>query len=139
MVKDAIIVDLHSKIQRLEEENKLLLAEVTSLQLQLKSYQTRKTSHNSSKPPSHDFDKAIRNKSLRGKSNLPSGGQRGHIGKTLERNSNPDKLVIKAPSHCCGCGKSLQGQEPMATSSYQVVDIPSALVRSQYFGHRLWC
>ena len=126
MVKKAIIVDLHSKIQRLEEENKLLLAEVTSLQLQLKSYQTRKTSHNSSKPPSHDFDKAIRNKSLRCKSNLPSGGQRGHTGKTLERNSNPDKLVIKAPSHCCGCGESLQDQEPMATSSYQVVDIPSA-------------
>ena len=126
MVEKAIIVDLRSKIQQLEEENELLLAEVTSLQLQLKSYQTRKTSHNSSKPPSHDFDKAIRNRSLRGKSNLPSGGQRGHPGKTLERNSNPDKLVVKAPSHCCGCGKSLHGQEPMATSAYQVVDIPSS-------------
>ena len=109
MVKEAIIVDLRLKIQRLEEEKKLLLAEVTSLQLQLKSYQTRKTSHNSSKPPSHDFDKAIRNKSLRGKSNFPSGGQHGHAGRTLERNSNPEKLVIKSPSHCCRCGKSLQG------------------------------
>lgn len=124
MGKERLILDLQSKVQRLEDEKKMLLAEIKSLRLRLKSHEVRKTSHNSSNPPSHDFAKNIRKKSLRNKSGLPSGGQPGHLGRTLERKENPDKVESQCPSHCERCGKSLQGQKPLCATSYQVVDIP---------------
>ena len=48
-------------------------------------------SKNSSKPPSSDPNRL---KSSRVKSGKPSGGQSGHVGKTLQRIDDPDEIEI---------------------------------------------
>src|ERR1700684_2716541 len=65
------------------------------------------TSSNSGKPPSSDGLKkpprAARTKSLRGPSDRPSGGQKGHKGETLEQVAAPDHTVDHVPPFCAAC------------------------------------
>ena len=68
-----------------------LMARLTELEAEVKALkgQLGKNSRNSSKPPSGDgFGK--RTRSLRRKSEKPSGGQPDHPGRTLEWSSAPD-------------------------------------------------
>jgi transposase len=48
-------------------------------------------SKNSSKPPASDPNRL---KASRAKSGKPSGGQSGHVGKTLEKIDDPDDIEI---------------------------------------------
>ena len=71
-------------------------AEIAALKARLAELERRLglNSSNSGKPPSSDGLKkpprAARTKSLRGPSNRPSGGQKGHKGETLEQVAAPD-------------------------------------------------
>ena len=102
-----------------------LLGQITKLENRLSELEGRinKDSHNSSKPPSSDgFGK--RTKSLRQKSEKPSGGQAGHPGKTLEWSSEPDLVKVHPVDVCSTCGESLSAVPVEELLSRQVHDIP---------------
>lgn len=102
-----------------------LLERLKSLEKEVKELQGRlnKDSHNSSKPPSSDgFGK--RTKSLRRKSEKPSGGQKGHRGQTLEWQSEPDVVEHHQVEVCSGCGTSLATVAVEEVIARQVLDLP---------------
>ena len=102
-----------------------LLERIQSLEREVKELQGRlsKDSHNSSKPPSSD-GLGKRTKSLRQKSEKPSGGQRGHRGQTLEWQSEPDVVKRHPVEMCSGCGNSLAGVAEEEVIARQVLDLP---------------
>jgi len=102
-----------------------LMEQVNQLTLQVKELEGRisKNSRNSSKPPSGDgFGK--RTKSLRRKSEKPSGGQPEHPGQTLEWSNDPDFIEVHEVDVCSGCGASLSAVPVDQILSRQVYDIP---------------
>jgi transposase len=115
-----------------EQGEDALYAIFTELLSTLNQFETRiselegrlsKTSRNSSKPPSGDgFGK--RTRSLRSKSEKPSGGQPEHPGSTLEWREKPDS-VLEYPVHKCqGCGQSLTSVPVKGQNCRQVFDLP---------------
>ena len=97
----AAVDELH---QTIEEQNKLIVElketivqkddEIAELKRQLGM-----NSGNSSKPPSSDgYGKKPAPKSLRGKSDKKSGGQKGHEGKNLAQ-VKPDRVISCMPFH----------------------------------------
>jgi len=83
-----------------------------------------KDSRNSHKPPSSDGLAKPKPKSLRQKSQRPTGGQPGHPGHTLRMTENPDHTVRHAVEHCKGCGRTLAQQKPDRIERRQVFDLP---------------
>lgn len=82
-----------------------------------------KNSSNSSKPPSSDsFSK--KSMSLRSKSDKPSGGQKGHKGKTLEMVVEPDRVIVHQLERCWGCGACLAAATVLDHDKRQVFDLP---------------
>ena len=78
-------------LHQLSEHQKAL--NVLQSRIEALENQKAKDSHNSSKPPSGDgFGK--RTKSLRSKSERPSGGQVGHSGTTLEWSKEADFIEV---------------------------------------------
>ena len=98
--------------------------EIASLKAQLELLKTRKNSRNSSIAPSKDENRPKPNQSLRKSSGKKPGGQFGRKGKTLDMESNPDKVVELHPDYCRSCGASLSGVDSTKQQSRQVVDIP---------------
>ena len=86
--------------------------------------QVAKDSRNSHKPPSSDGLAKPKPKSLRPKSERPTGGQPGHPGHTLRMVEKPDRIVPHRVERCSGCGRSLAGQEPERVERRQVHDLP---------------
>jgi transposase len=117
------VVDLVNTLQNTVE---VLTARVKQLEDLL-----GKDNYNSCKPPSTDrFNKP---KSQCGKSGRPSGGQRGHPGRTLEFADKPDTTIVHRPEVCQGCGAALAQVAPSATERRQVFDLPPlALVVTEY-------
>nr|NQU89225.1 IS66 family transposase [Bacteroidota bacterium] len=110
--------------KQLRAENENLRKENGQLNVELSKYKTKKTSRNSSVPPSKDENRPIKNQSLREKSGKPVGGQKGHEGKTLRMTNSPDELIEHIPSYCRQCGNNLSEMEPEPIGSRQVIDIP---------------
>jgi transposase len=82
-------------------------------------------SRNSHKPPSSDGYNKPSPKSLREKSNRPSGGQPGHPGQTLAKVDHPDHVVVHRLRRCpCGCGASLCRRPVVRHDTRQVFDLP---------------
>ena len=79
----------------------------------------RKTSRNSSLPPSKDHKPNRRVKAKPKK----RGPRVGHPGRSRTR-SEPDVVVECCPNHCSACGTDLQDVEPMLIGVNQVIDIP---------------
>ena len=102
--------------------------------LEVLETQASQTSRNSSKPPSSDgFVK--RPKSLRVKSDKPSGGQPEHPGSTLEWSEAVEHVIEHRVTECDRCGASLE-TEPIATELLrQVYDIP--LLELEVSEHRV--
>lgn len=95
--------------------------------------QQKKNSRNSSKPPSGDgFGK--RTKSLRKKSERPSGGQKGHEGSTLEWCEQVDEVVTHAVTDCSKCGTSLKSVGVIDYELRQVHELPP--LRLQVIEHQ---
>src|SRR3989440_6039959 len=103
-----------------------LQAQIASLTQHVKDLQDRlaKDSHNSSLPPSSD--RFVRQpKSLRKKSEKPSGGQKGHPGTTLQFSPTPDEVIEYRVSVCASCQYDLRQVEACVTLRRQVVDMPA--------------
>ncbi|RPI71296.1 MAG: IS66 family transposase [Desulfobacteraceae bacterium] len=83
-------------------------------------------STNSSKPPSSDPNRKKRSKSSTGKK---AGGQQGHVGVTLKKVDDPDKIaVIKIDRRTIPAGKYRQG----GFETRQVFDIDISRVVTEY-------
>lgn len=116
-------------IAKLEANQVEHLATIAALEKRLSKYEKpNKNSNNSSGPPSKEkiTDEVIRRiKSLRKKSNKPSGGQVGHKGRTLEMTSAPD-MVEEHYTHRCGnCGRDLSDIKGRLVYTSQVIGIPT--------------
>lgn len=112
-----------------------LLRRMTAIESELKEVknQLKKDSRNSSKPPSGDGFKK-RTKSLRKKSDRPSGGQKGHRGSTLEWSAEVDEVVVHQVSECQSCGISLSSSPVIEHELRQVHELPP--IRVQVIEHQ---
>ena len=116
--KDELIRLLWSMLQGQVKQIAALQTQVADLQARLK-----KNSRNSSKPPSSDGLNKPAPKSLRVAGEKPTGGQKGHPGRTLSQASQPDKIVVHGvPDQCQACHLEL----PFAyvSEARQVFDLP---------------
>ncbi|MBE9065010.1 IS66 family transposase [cf. Phormidesmis sp. LEGE 11477] len=107
-----------------------LMARLNHLEAEVKELKGRlgKNSRNSSKPPSGDgFGK--RTSSLRKKSQRPSGGQKGHPGRTLEWCEQVDEVVSHLVDECEQCGGSLQTTAVIDYDLRRVHELPSLSLR----------
>ncbi len=107
----SLVEGLLGRIERLEALTKKL------------ENQLKKDSRNSSKPPSGDGFKK-RTKSLRKKSERPSGGQKGHPGSTLEWRETVDEVVLHTVSECQQCGHDLASVAAIDHELRQVHELP---------------
>ena len=88
-------------------------AEIAGLKARIAELERRLglNSSNSGKPPSSDGLKKpprpARTQSLRGPSNKPSVGQKGHKGETLEQVAAPDYVIDHVPPSCATCGSAV--------------------------------
>jgi len=112
-----IVVELQKEVKKLRKENVVLKEK-------LAKYENPKNSRNSSIPPSKDENRPKRNNSLRKKTGLKPGGQKGHKGKTLMVSDNPDIIKKVLPDYCNKCGNDLSGFEGKLDKKRQIVDIP---------------
>lgn len=111
-------------VEKLQSEIKMLRKENADLKEKLAKYENPKNSRNSSIPPSKDENSVKRTNSLRKKSGLKPGGQKGHVGKTLQMSKNPDVIKNLSPDFCNNCGKNLKDIEKEFVGRRQVIDIP---------------
>lgn len=115
-----LVQELCSRITKLEQTVASLDAKVKELEARL-----AKDSHNSHKPPSSDGPKKpLRTKSLRQKSDNPSGGQKGHAPHQLSQVDNPDKIEVKRVLNCEHCQRDISAQKPKKVKKLQAFDIP---------------
>jgi len=121
-----VLLELSRKVDQLTADFAALKAENAALRQRVQTLeeQVAKDSHNSHKPPSSDGLAKPKPKSLRPKSERPTGGQPGHPGHTLRMVEKPDRIVPHRVERCSGCGRSLAGQEPDRVERRQVHDLP---------------
>ena len=121
-----MLCDLWGQLDALRKEILALRAENAALRQRVQTIEEQgaKNSHNSHKPPSSDGLAKPKPKSLRPKSERPTGGQPGHPGHTLRMVQKPDRIVPHRLERCSGCGRSLAGQEPDRVERRQVHDLP---------------
>src|SRR6266567_3731837 len=98
--QNALLQQLQEQLSRLSEQNaqvEQMREQITGLSEQVKSLrnQISKDSHNSHLPPSSDRF-ARKPKSLRKKSEKPSGGQPGHQGSSLQFSCTPEESVARS-------------------------------------------
>lgn len=116
----ALVEQLLKTQAALEEQVKVLTAEVQTLKVQLK-----KDSHNSSQPPSSDGPaKRPHPRSLRERSGKPSGGQDGHPGQTRLLVNDPQVVIPHLPEACGCCGCLLTAAPEVGRERRQVIEIP---------------
>lgn len=125
------INSLTLEIKALREENIRLLTR--NIELEAKQ---NKNSNNSSKPPSTNNNKKPLNS--RKKTGRSSGGQEGHVGNTLLKIDNPDKIIDIRKETCnCGCNlSSIEGD----IQTRQVFDLPQMFINvTEYRIHEVVC
>lgn len=86
--------------------------------------QLAKNSRNSGKPPSSDGFNRPAPKSLREKSQRPTGGQPGHAGFTLALADKPDRIQVHKVEACARCGGSPKAMKCTGVEKRQVHDLP---------------
>ena len=88
--------------------------------------QLKRTSENSSQPPSQDQSKGFKVK-RKAKSSKPRGAQPGHRGGTqpeLYPVEECKDVIHHYPEHCCDCGHPLTKEDALPPLRHQIVDIP---------------
>lgn len=115
------IAHLQEAYKKLEAENVSLRLTNEKLLAQIEKLSIKKTSENSSLPPSKDI--ARKNSSLREKSGKKTGGQKGHKGTTLTFTGTPDAIEEVKPSACPACGADLSNAESTVVQSTHEIDI----------------
>lgn len=114
---------LKAENEALKETVRVLTEKVDFLLKRIEELEHKKTSKNSSFPPSSDIGSSPK-KSLRKKGSRKSGGQPGHIGSTLSQSDNPDVVTKLRSNYCSHCGTSLATVSHRISSVRQVVDLP---------------
>jgi transposase len=132
--KDALIASYVERIHLLESQLSIALARIEELERLLK---VRKTSENSSIPPSQDI--ASKNQSLREPSGKPSGGQEGHKGSTLEYSGPVDEEIDEKPKYCRACGADLSEQESTVACTSYTIDVKFVQHVTKRRHHRVKC
>jgi transposase len=102
--KDALIVELWEKLQKLLENK------------------PKKTSSNSSIPPSKGFKGEI--KSGEEEKKGQRAGSIGREGGGRELSKNPDQIIKGMVKSCTGCGKEIEISEQILMQRYDKIDIP---------------
>src|SRR6266705_1269335 len=130
--QNALLQQLQEQLSRLSEQNaqvEQMREQITGLSEQVKSLrnQISKDSHNSHLPPSSDRF-ARKPKSLRKKSEKPSGGPPGHQGSSLQFSCTPDEIIEQRVERCEVCQYDLQAVAACGGERRQVVDLPSPRV-----------
>jgi transposase len=126
--KDELIVFLFARVQEQAQQIEKLLNRIEALEARL-----GQNSRNSGKPPSSDGLSKPAPKSRRQAGQRPSGGQKGHAGKTLERRANPDQIVIhEVPATCDACQQALPTGQVL--EARQVFELPT--LRHEVIEHR---
>jgi transposase len=121
--------------EELFETVQVLLKRVYELEREVERLRNKKNSNNSSIPPSKDENRPKR-KSLREKSGLKPGGQKGRKGDTLKMVKTPDIVKEHSPSYCHCCGESLDNAAPTFAGKRQVFDIPE--IKIKVTEHRIY-
>jgi len=131
----SLVLDLLGRVAELEKEiehvpelkreNKELKRENKELKQENKELKSRlnQNSKNSHRPPSSDYKKNKTKPAIPRKKGKKKGGQKGHLGKTLEKRDKADNYVTLLPEQCC-CGASLSGITMEEHEIRQVFDIP---------------
>lgn len=132
----ALLQTVLTRNEALSKQVSQLVHRVEELEQQVLELKSRKDSTNSSIPPSQDYGKAHKNKSLRKKSGRSRGGQNGHKGHTLKITQSPDEVIDYVPEFCQQCGENLETLPGINTECRQVVDIPA--VEPTYTEHRAY-
>ena len=114
----ALVIVLLKKVEELTQE-------VAELKSRLVKYETPKNSNNSSVPPSKDENRSNR-KSLRERSGLKPGGQKGN---TLKMAETPDSIHEHIPHYCTNCGEGLDDVAAVFEGKRQVYDIPKIEIK----------
>ena len=130
------IAELEAKVINLELINLELMRKIEELMRKIEELSNPKNSRNSSVAPSKDENRAIKNQSLRGKSDKKVGGQQGHEGSTLKMVENPDVTVIHKPNFCKNCGNNLESVQSEFVSKRQIVDIPP--IKPEFTEHQIY-
>jgi transposase len=118
---DAVLADLAEARRQTADAVEALTqatAEIAELRARLK-----KTSKNSSKPPSSDGLAKPEPKSRREKTGRPVGGQPGHPGSTLALVADPEQTIAYEPVRCRRCGDALLLAQVVGFERRQVVDV----------------
>lgn len=116
---------LSAEVSFLREENAVLREENTAFLLRISELEAmlKLNSKNSSKPPSTDI---VKQKPAFPKTGeKKSGGQVGHVGKTLQMVENPDHNEYLYAERCV-CGHSLEGALSQIGEKRQIVNLPKA-------------
>ena len=111
-----------------------LLKYIKELQTNIVQEKPKKDSTNSSKAPSTDMGiTPKKNQSLRTKSDKPSGGQKGHKGKTLKQSDTPDVVVDIGYTldRCKECGSDLSDELKQLKEKRQVLDLDLEAIKSK--------
>lgn len=121
-----IIARLEADNTQLRADNELLRKENVELKARIAELERRlnQNSSNSSKPPSLDGFNKPKPKSLREKSGKPSGGQRGHAGKSLAQVLKPDEVHVHRVLECFECHASLDKIGLHGVEKRQIFEIP---------------
>jgi transposase len=135
-------LDPYKEIERLNKiiQDQALI--ITELKNRLDRYENPKNSRNSSIPPSHDYTRPRRTKSLREPSGKKPGGQPGHEGTTLEMVAKPDEVIEHNPQYCTCCGRNIsQIQAEFVERRQEVVlpEIKPIVVEHQVFRRICTC
>jgi transposase len=128
VLKD-LVIRLLTRIEDLERENFSLKSENIELKARL-----NQNSNNSHKPPSTDgLKKKPAFSQSKGKK---TGGQTGHLGKTLQMVSSPDYIEIHHAEYCPCCHKTFRALDvEQIIQKRQVFDIP--LPKTQVTEHQV--
>jgi transposase len=128
VLKD-LVIRLLTRIEDLERENFSLKSENIELKARL-----NQNSNNSHKPPSTDgLKKKPAFSQSKGKK---TGGQTGHLGKTLQMVSSPDYIEIHHAQYCPCCHKTFRALDvEQIIQKRQVFDIP--LPKTQVTEHQI--
>jgi len=135
-------LEVLAQLQRQQQENEQLRAQLTVLATELASLRERigRSSRNSSKPPSSDSS-GFKPPARRKGSGRKRGGQQGHpgAGPELLPIERVDEVLEHHPDACRRCGTLLQGEDPEPLR-HQVIEIPpiTPLVIEHRL-HRLVC
>lgn len=116
--------ELRKENQQLKEIIKTLLSKISSLEARLDRFENPKNSRNSSIPPSHDYSRPLKTRSLREHSGKKPGGQPGHEGTTLEMVEKPDKYIEHIAQYCTCCGLDMSQIQSEFVERRQEVVLP---------------